>query len=120
MGGLLEELGAQQEDRRQAGAGREERVREAEEVAEQLRWRVREEERERGEGERELETSREMERSLRYNCTAVVVGVLLQRMGCSSWKKPRRKKRWSVVSFMYSTVVRKITAKGDNAILFGG
>ena len=66
MGGLVEQLGAHQEDQRQAIVGREERVREAAEKAEQLRWRVREEERERGEREKELEASRDMERSLRY------------------------------------------------------
>ena len=65
MGGLVEQLGAQQEDQRQDSAGRQERVREAEEKAEQLRWKVKEEERERSERERELESSRDMERSLR-------------------------------------------------------
>ncbi|CAI8042643.1 hypothetical protein GBAR_LOCUS23643 [Geodia barretti] len=65
VGGLVEQLGAHQEDQRQAIVGREERVREAAEKAEQLRWRVREEERERGEREKELEASRDMERSLR-------------------------------------------------------
>ena len=66
MGGLVEQLGAHQEDQLQASVGREERVREAEEKAEQWRWRAREEERERGEREKELEASRVMERSLRY------------------------------------------------------